>query len=384
MFSFSKKSGGKLNLILDIKSSVVRGTLVLIRPDELPFVAWVSVLEIPYKNGSDSTYLLNETVKAIKKIAEEAHVYLRKNSSSGNSPKKISIIHMVLSSPWIISQARTIDQKFDNDIKISKNHIHDIVRNERAKLTENSSDLTGIEEKIFDVKLNGYSIPSWQGNTAKNLSVSFAISLASKKITQGFINACKEAGLHGSRIDFHSSLLLQHVGLSHILSIQDPYVLIHVHGELTDVVSATSQFCVLFGSYPIGIRAIVREIMNNINVSESAADSSLNLYETKQLDQLHGVSDIKVISDAVQSWKQGCENILTLVPSEYQPLRAIISSRFHEKLFEDILSKMNTKIKVESLPIDKILSLVNFEQLVTERLRTTISYIIALQILETI
>ena len=70
MFSFSKKSVGRLNLILDVKSSVVRGTLFLIKTGDIPYVLWTSSIEVPYKSDGDSGYMLAETVKALKKIAE--------------------------------------------------------------------------------------------------------------------------------------------------------------------------------------------------------------------------------------------------------------------------------------------------------------------------
>ena len=392
MFSFSKKSVGRLNLILDVKSSVVRGTLFLIKTGDIPYVLWTSSIEVPYKSDGDSGYMLAETVKALKKIAGEAHIFThythsansKKDNINKSIPKNISTIHIILSSPWIISQARTVDQKFEKETKILSSHVHDIIKSERSKLTENDVTLTGIEEEIFSVKLNGYEIPNWQDNSARTLSVSFAISLASKKVTESFIKACKESGLHGARIDFHSSLLLQHIGLSRTLSIQDPYILVHVHGELTDIVSANSQSCVLFGSYPIGIRTITRSLIKVLNTTESTADSTLTLYETKQLDKLHGASDIESINTAASPWVQGCSSILSLVPPEHRPMRAIISSRFHESLFSEILSKVNADIKIESLPTDKILGLVKFEPLITEKLRLNVFYIIALETLERI
>jgi len=369
-----------LNLILDIKSSVVRGTLFLIKTGELPYILWTSGVEIPYKSDTDSGYMLAETIKAVKKISGDAHIY----THGANLKTKIYTIHIILSSPWIISQARTIDQRFENDTKISSLHVHDIIKSERAKLTESDKTLVGIEEKIFNVKLNGYELPNWQGNLAKTLSVSFAISLASKKVTDAFIKACKESGLHGVRIDFHSSLLLQHIGLSRTLSIQEPYVLVHVHGELTDIVSANSQSCVLFASYPIGIRTITRNLMKLSNSTESTADSTLTLRETKQLDQLHGATDMQFIDTATAPWVLGCSNILSLVPKEHQPMKAIISSRFHEDLFNELFHKIDANIKVESLPSEKILSLVRFEPLIAEKLRLNVFYIVALKILENI
>jgi len=383
MFSFSKKTTVKLNLILDIKSSVVRGTLFLIKPAEIPYIVWTNTVEIPYKSGSDSAYLLNEAIKAVKKVAVEAHFYIHSVHLHEEIPKNISVIHMVLSSPWITSQARTINQKFNIDTKISRSHIHDMIQAERAKLISTDGLLVGIEEKIFDVRLNGYSVHKWEGNFAKTLETSFAISMASKRVTKGFVEACKEAGLHGARIDFHSSLLLQHIGLSKSLNIQDPYVLVHAHGELTDIVAANSQSCcVLFGSYPVGVGTIIRSLSSNLKISDLTADSTLTLYETKQLDQLHGASDIKAIVDATSSWTEGLSNILSVIPSNHQPLRAFISAHYHDGLFREIFNLAHPDIKIEMLPHDKVMDLVRFEPLV-EKLTTTIFYITAVQILET-
>ena len=384
MFSFSKKAISKLNLILDIKSSIVRGSLVLMIDNELPNIVWSNTIDVPYKAGSDSSYLLSEAVKAVGKVTTLAHTYILDKHIGIELPKKISLIHIVLSSPWIISEARTVSRKFDIDTKIKRSFIQDIINEERAKLIGESHEvMIGIEEKICDVRLNGYSIQCWEGNVAKNLEVSFALSLASKTAIQNFKDACVKSGLHGARIDFHSSLLLQHIGINSVLALQEPYLLLHPHGELTDIVLADNESCILFGSYPIGVRTIERNLMKSLKISESTADSMLSIYEDGHTDELHGSKDVESIQLAMKDWINCYKDISKLIPENHKPVRCIVSSRNHEFLFKKLFGENNPEIVTELLPRDKVFELVKIQPLV-EKLRLTVFYIIAIQGLETL
>jgi cell division ATPase FtsA len=68
---------------------------------------------------------------------------------------------------------------------------------------------------------------------------------------------------------------------------RDTYTLIHAHGELSDVVVVVRGACVFFGSYPTGIRSIVRAVAEATKTDEEAADSFLALYGEKRLE--HGI-----------------------------------------------------------------------------------------------
>lgn len=385
MFSlFSHTSKDRLNLVIDIQSSVVRGSLVLLRTGQLPYIVWTDTYDIPYRTNTRSAFLVDTAVKGIRTIAASAHTYIRDTKSHPDIPNHIFKVHCVLSSPWIISQARTISQEFEKDTKITRAHISDIITAERKRLSENTEDrMIGIEEKIFDVRLNGYSISEWEGAISKSLEVLFAISLAGKHIVERFTDACKHAGVSGSHIDFHSSLLLQHIGLSGHFASTSPHVLVHVHGELTDIVVASGQTCILFGSHPIGIRTIIRKLSHQLKITESTAESLLVMYEDGHIDPIHGASDIETIHKILSSWTDNCLKVTALVPPNYQSNLAMISARFHEMVFKNTFAAAYPSFRMEILPEEKIFALATFNPGI-ERLRLTVLYVVAIHSLESL
>ena len=108
---FSHKYG-TLNLVLDLQSSVVRGALVEMREGKSPLVLFTYDVAIPYRSNSGSEYLIKATLNAVNEVINETLKHLHIRSSVEKIPKKISEINYVLSSPWIISQARTLSLVF--------------------------------------------------------------------------------------------------------------------------------------------------------------------------------------------------------------------------------------------------------------------------------
>ena len=360
----------------------MRGSLILAYPKQSPHIIWTSDVVIPYRADSGSSYLVETMIKAVETVSQSARVFVHDTHAHGTIPGHISHAHCVLSSPWISSQARTVNQQFEKDTKITRAHIHNIIQDERMNLLKSSSDvMMGIEEKIFDVRLNGYSIEKWENNVVRSLEVSFAISVASKRITGSILEAVKRSAAHGSKIDFHSSLLLQHMAMSSSLSIAGSYLLIHVHGELTDIVAVDNQSCVLFGSYPIGVRTIIRQLSLELNLSDSTIDSTLGLYETGQFDPLHASVDVQNIQRALSLWIESSLKIISLIPSNRKPTHAIISSRSHEVIFKNNFSSAYPNIKTDILPSDEILKLATFDPQI-EKFRLTVLYAIAIHSLE--
>jgi cell division ATPase FtsA len=381
---FSRKPKDTLNLIIDIQSSVVRGALVVIHTEELTRVVWTLNIDIPYRSHHSSSYLIDTTVKAVEAVSAAAHVFVKDTYSHKDLPKKITKVHCVLSSPWIVSQARTVNQSFDNEVKINRAHIDSIIKAERANMTNNAEGyMIGIEEKIFDVRLNGYSILEWEGASAKFLEISFAVSMASKKIVERFVGACKKTGVHSAHIDFHSSLLLQHISLSMVRHFAEPYILVHVHGELTDIVVANGSTCILFGSHPIGTRTILRHLSSRLKITQTTADSALSIYEDTTIDPLHGAEDTKKIQAILDNWAKNCLKVTSLIPDKYKLTHAIISARNHENAFKNTFSAAYPEIKIELLPMDSLDKSVTFES-GTERLRLTVLYLVAIHSLESL
>ena len=114
---FSNKNRDDLILILDVQSSIVYGALVLLKTTEKPRILFTSNYNFLNQRVLSSTNMVKQTVKATTQTIDEVMRYFHseKAAAEGDIPKKISAVHYVLSSPWILSEAKKIETTFDGE-----------------------------------------------------------------------------------------------------------------------------------------------------------------------------------------------------------------------------------------------------------------------------
>ena len=373
-------SQDELFLIIDVQSSIVRGTLVQVRPSALPLVLFTHNVEIPYKTHAHSDYLIKMAMKAVSETLDQAARHVHTRSALEPIPKKISSIHYVLSSPWIVSQAKTLSLSFTEDTPISRAYIMGMIWEERKKMSASSEDVSVIEEKVFDVRLNGYSVSSWESRRTRLLDVSFVVSVAGTRMIDKFVHACDHL-VHKQKVFFHSSLFLQHIGIEKIIPDSSTYALIHIHGELTDIAIIHAQSCTFFGSYPFGIHSIVRTIARETKINDTSADSLLSMATQGQLDVAHATKELSIIDDMNKGWIGEFRKLLkTSSALGSLPHHIIISAHSHEDFFLNSFKQAYPESFLELLSIDRILPLVAFD-VHADRVRLTGLYVIAIHTL---
>jgi hypothetical protein len=333
---FSKPSQGSLSLILDIQSSIIRASLVHSTPGSIPRIVFTFAKNIHNRPGSGSAKIVHTTLTALKESMGGVYQFMNLTKHSPEFPKKISDAHFVLSTPWVISQARTIVKKFGNGVEVTEKVILDTISAERKHLVSpdlgDANGLTIIEEKIFNVRLNGYPVHSWKGKKTTELEISFSVSLAGTHTADLFRETC--ALVPKSKIYFHSSLNLQCVALRQLMPHQSAYTLVHVHGELTDVAVISHNSCVFFGSYPLGVYGVLRKIAKAGNSHLEVADSSINLYMQKSYDGGHPSKDIIAVEEGIRAWSAEFKNLfLTSHPQITLPAHITLCGHAHEDLF---------------------------------------------------
>ncbi len=373
---FFSRSKGEVQLILDIQSSIVRGTLVHTLEGQSPRVLCTSNIDIPFKARSRSSYLVKAALKAVSDTIQGSLRYLQSRSPEDLIPRNISSIHYVLSSPWILSQAKTLTLSFDTETDIDREYIMKLVADERAKLTEKHTDVSIVEEKVFDVRLNGYSIPSWESRQTRELAVSFVVSVAGTRTIDRFIEA-GDVAVRKSQIHFHSSLFLQHTAIQKVMPSYANYALVHVHGELTDVAIIHNHSCVFFGSYPFGINSVIRNIAEEGKIDPQTAESVLTMSVHGHLDGVHAKSEKIIIDNMSQGWIGEFRKLMkTNTPSTVLPHEIIISARSHEDFFLKSFTEAYPHAEIKPLSIEDIKKHVVYEQQ-AEQLRLTGLYVVA-------
>jgi len=358
LFSFGNKKE-KITLILDIQSSVVRGALVGGIEKGTPAILHSCIVYVPFRADSGSSYLIKRTLDAVSHVLQDSKMFIDSLDKNIYS-RKIIDLHFVLSSPWITSIAKVVSITEDEERNVDEKLIQKIIKDERMKSEDSESLLTAIEEKVFDVRLNGYSIGEWQEKDAKNIEVSYTSSYANKNIIEKFRSHCSNY-ISKSKIQFHSSLLLQYMGLQNIYLSTQNYCIVYLHGELTDTVLVRQGFPVFFGSFPFGVQTLIRKISKNAKVDDGTAESMLSLLVSNNIDSVGFEANIDIINDVTKGWK---DNLIKILASEVSDKESkydfIVVSRTHEDYFISIVRQIFSKARVQSLSSDLVQSKVPF------------------------
>jgi len=364
----SKKSS--LILILDIQSSVVRGSLCVLAKNARPHVIYSQETPIEYKQERGAAHLVQRTIRAIDQTLHHA---LR--SIQG---KKIDAVHYVLSSPWILSQAKTIAVEFKKETKATREHIIDIVTKQREEfITEKQSGFEIVEEKVFSVKLDGTHTEDWRNKKARTVDVSLAISVSGIETIRQLRDVCAHA-VPGERVQFHSALLLQHIAVQQIIPQYKNYTLIHAHGELTDIIRVKDGTCSFFASYPYGTQTILRSIGSTQKIPQQSAESNLALYGQGSLDASHARKTYEAIQNEQHMWSAELMKILQTSSVKQDPNEHILlSAHAYEAFFIRALASIPHYGKVQRLELDDVRPAVTFEASVRTS-RMTGLYVLAI------
>ncbi len=379
---FGSKAKDKAILMISVQSSIVRVTIVHLSKSQLPLILFNSSKFIKQRDDVDANYLVKATTNHISEGVDEAlKEFHAMRHADMRLPHSISEVHFVLSSPWIASHARKLSKAFSKPAAITSKGIKEMISGERSKyLAIDSSRQDIVEEKIFDIRLNGYSIPEWEGKMANSMDISFATSVVGKAVIERFEEACAHV-VHKNNVHFHSSLLLHHIGTQQILPNKASYVLVHIHGELTDVVIVDQQMCVFFGSFSRGINTVVRSIAHAMQTSDSMADSYLTMYLSGKTVPDADRKSIDIIQDVQRGWMG---EFLKLLKNSgytgYIPESVMISSRIHEPFFIDSYKKKYPNAEVEIVTKEMLSVGVKYAPK-AEQLRVLGLYAIALNII---
>ncbi len=361
---FSRKNTRSLALIVDVQSSIVRSTLVLYDNGAVPTVIGTHQTDIAYRPHLHSpSHLIKSTDRAITETVGASLMHLSALPKDDQAPRSVSTVHFVLSSPWIASQAKSVSVSFPKNEIVTRPKVMAIIEEQRAGL-HGASDpgMRVIEEKIFDVRLNGYSVSDWEGKEARDLQVSFAASMGSSSIIERFADAAAHAARKRD-MRFHSSLLLQHIAIRDVLPHKKSYVLVHVHGEITDIVAVRDHSCTFFGTFPIGLDSIARKAARSLHTDAATADSVIRSVAAGALDGQHGKDTEARVRHIFEGWVHDLSKLITTAGSDV-PARIpiLVSAQQHEDILTETLEAHMAGSQIERVSIDDLAGHMAFDK----------------------
>ena len=347
MFSFfSHTKEGKRNIILDIQSGLVRGALVIENEDKSSIILSVVTKSIPA-----TTRILNgvHLTKRILKLVIAVVEHLAKDA--GGRP--ISTIHYILSSPWISSQLKTVKADYKKETDINSYALADLIKSDIRQ--ETGTDMLRIEQKIFEIKLNGYTTATLNSKKAHMLEASLATSFGSKVFLDK-LHSAVEGVVTVRASTYNSALLMQYAALREILADKHEYMYIHVHSELTDIVIVKNGLCKHIASFPFGIATFLRKITNMTGQSMESSDSLLSLFQGGKLSEAEKVSVQQIIEPLLHEWGEACmKSFASSFDVTAVPRTAYLSAHSHFDLFKEALL-LHSNLNLSVIPYDSVIS----------------------------
>jgi len=305
-----KSSKNEINLIIDVGSGSVGVAVVSVcsSPSVTPEIFYTNRKEIKYYGGLNSRRFLFSMISAF----EEALNDVQKNFIS-ISKNKINIkeTHCFFSSLWHISQTRVLINENRKDTKITKSLINEIVEKE-SKIFETSTlksginisaenDVQIIEEKIMQIKLNGYETSEPYSKIAKTLEINFFISAVSKKVIE-ILEESFFRFFNNKIIQYHTFINTAFVALRDINPTINDYLFLDISGEVTEI--AIIKNGVLFDSisFPFGKSSIIRKLSESLGTNREEAVSRALLYKSNNLIKTKDSKISKIIKDLMKEW----------------------------------------------------------------------------------
>lgn len=341
-----------LSLVIDIRSDVVEGTLVNF-PEKSSSSDFVSP-QIIYSASTHFPLKLHATsgerlTKMMLKSVEDLCGHIS-HEAVKFSKEKIGSVHYVLSSPWVISQSKTVKVQFENDTLITEGIIKNIIEEDRNALIENNEDdMIFIEQKIFAVELNGYPVQDYKGKVVKSLKVSFAFSLSSDRIIKKIREATSHI-FHRHIEHFHSAILLHYLS-SRVKILDDrEYILVHVHGELTDIAVIKKGASAHIGSFPFGSSTLLRKVSHSFKDSLETAASTIALYEAGTLEKGQHKKVHDIVTPLMNGWYSGFSKSIELPPH----IVSMSSGSPYLSLFKTTLEESGYKVEVDQMSLSQI------------------------------
>ncbi|MEK7463860.1 MAG: hypothetical protein AAB610_01925 [Patescibacteria group bacterium] len=339
---FSHTKEGRQSIILDIQSGLVRGALVSRDIDGSAHILSVVTRSIPSKTHiANGSHLMKRVLKLVSEVIE----HLAKDAP------RVSEIHYILSSPWISSQLKTIKIDYKKETAIDSGVLADLIKGELKQ--DMGEDAQAVEQKIFEIKLNGYTTAYFDSKRAHMLELSLATSFASTSFLSK-LHSVVQGRLDIRSFTHNSALLMQYAALREILDDKHEYIYIHVHGELTDVVIVKNNLCRHLASFPFGISALQRKIASLTNQGIESSDSLLSLYQGDKLSEAEKSSVQKAVTPLLQEWADSCiKSFVSKFDSTSIPRTVYLAAHSHFDLFKDALL-FRPDLSLSIIPYDSV------------------------------
>jgi len=309
---FSSTSNKKnIELICDIGNRSVGISLVeYVFGVKTPNVIFTDRFYSPYKEVKDIENIISVFSKDLKGLLNNA---LKHCISLGITPTSVSCFY---SSPWYIAQTHILKVKQSEPIVFSKTIMKKILdEGKKSFLSEDikkeyffyAKDLRLIENRITQIKLNGYQTNKPFGKKASNVEASVFFGAVPKEII-ALVEDVIDHMWHKIKVQHHTFPIASFSLLRNELNITGNFLIVNIADDITDMSFVNDNILLDTISFPLGKRKLIESIENNCNINYELASSALSMYSKKEIYSEQAICIENAIKSSKKDWINHFEN----------------------------------------------------------------------------
>lgn len=350
LFSFlSRKKTAHLEVLLEIGSASVAGSLVVVVPGELSHIVYAIRKELPFQKDLDPKKLLIDAVAVTKKVCEELlHKGMPRTADFHLSrPKNI---HVILSSPWYVPHLGHVSLGEKGPIVVSESIARDTVEEEAKRVLAeynaekiSTAQVSVLEKRVIGMRLNGYPVTHISRQSVETASVTTYVSVVPRSVEKEISSAVGSV-FHGS-ILFSSFTFFSYTVLRDLCEEIAHFSVFHVNGEVTDLAVINDGELAQVCSFPLGKNFIIRSLCHSTGVPPELCQSDVSVVFSGKMSPESQTSVSRVLEDAKKEWASVFESSLRSI-SQNTPIPHITIPLLDadiKPLFVDMFSKKATE-----------------------------------------
>jgi cell division ATPase FtsA len=301
LFSFLQKNKEDYSLVFNIGSGSISGGIIKFTEEPGENIIYYVKESIPFQSEISVEKYLELMKSTLTKIADKIHNEGLKNLNIGRDKGLVmEKVFYMFSSPWSISQTKTIKIKESRDFKITKKYLSRVI-NEQEKLFETDISKFGkiIEKKIVQVKINGYEVNDFYDKSAKDLEISLFFTVVPENVLFTVEDAVSKT-FNIKNIWCHSSALSIFSVIRNLFPQKDDFIQLDISEEMTDIAIIKDNIILSSASIPFGRNHFIRGLSRELKVTEEIADSQIRMCCSNDHDKLASIN-ISVAMDRVSA-----------------------------------------------------------------------------------
>lgn len=317
----SRKKGNydtsECTLVFTIGSARVTGTALTYTEEGKVVVHHTVIERFVYQEQLDVDRFTKGMLTALMNVVMDLETNAKKAVKQNIGKCKFTDPVVVFAAPWFVSQTRKVTIEKKEAFTVTEESIRELVTSEiedfRSMIQSRkspynlfSSNSQVTESKVIRTELNGYTTTKPLGKQANTISVTLYTSLMSQDISDKVTDLILKT-FHLDQIISRSSTLVSYLAIEQFLQPESEYLIIEIHGEVTDTTIVYDDVIEESASYPVGSNSVIRNVSKKTTTKQEDVATRMKLMtqgnsdrESKKAESLEDV-----VYESIGEWVDG-------------------------------------------------------------------------------